>query len=600
MKTTETSSLDEIDTEPDETTERKKKKKLKAKRKSKAQDGMEDVDQEKPRVKKTKSKRSQSSDVDLEGLKENEEESSNVTLAKSSKKKSLKKAKAKLSETNNGEDETKETETVSRQKKVKKTKVKEDEADEKTEEKKVEKEKKEKVEEEKEEEEEEENNEDEKKEKEKEKEEMEKEMEKEEKKEKEKKKKAGKAKAKDDDDDDDEEEEDEEDEEDEDGGKKEKESEKNDNESASSDSQNLSKKKSKKPRSETKEDSTEPSNPPADQPIGPLRPEESNRAAVLLATDLTEPPKASTETRSEASSAAQSEATAFADDEKLKSAQNQSKQLVIESKSTQIEPHSQPAERNAPPSLTSNLRSDASSAGRSRIESSTVPGKISPRQKAPQTSQSNPIYSFLPLEFSLAIEGDYISVTPVVKDGVRMKLACVILLKGAASPNIAGLQRRINIMGQWITHDAPQLRLATADITTVRGIICMGREDLVYYGPTEQSIEATPPELPEIQARILEATPMSLELFLTASMECKVWCVAREPAMGMPSVEQVKDGTFRYVRNRASLFFQGLKSETKYDVWCHAETRRGAAAKELIQVHAETEPGSVFACLFNE
>lgn len=126
----------------------------------------------------------------------------------------------------------------------------------------------------------------------------------------------------------------------------------------------------------------------------------------------------------------------------------------------------------------------------------------------------------------------------------------------------------------------------------------MGRDDLVFYGPTEQSIEATPPELPEIQARILEATPVSLELFLTASIECKVWCIAKEPAADAPSVEQVKDGTFRYVRNRASLFFQGLKSNTKYDVWCHAETRKGVSAKELVQVHAETDPGIAFASLF--
>ena len=294
----------------------------------------------------------------------------------------------------------------------------------------------------------------------------------------------------------------------------------------------------------------------------------------------------------------QSESPALLANESSKTIQTEPKVPQIESKLAQTE--SKPHEEDRKQLPPSNLRPESSSSSTEQSLSiaSIIPGKISPRQKAPQTSQSNPIYSFLPLEFSLAIEGDYISVTPVIKDGVRMKLACVILLNGASSPNIASLQRRISIMGQWVTHDAPQLRLATADIATVRGIICMGRDDLVFYGPTEQSIEATPPELPEIQARILEATPVSLELFLTASMECKVWCIAKEPAAEAPSVEQVKDGTFRYVRNRASLFFQGLKSETKYDVWCYAETRKGVSAKELVQVHAETDPGIAFLSLF--
>ena len=172
-----------------------------------------------------------------------------------------------------------------------------------------------------------------------------------------------------------------------------------------------------------------------------------------------------------------------------------------------------------------------------------------------------------------------------------MKLACVILFKDTATPSISALQRRINLMGQWVSAENPELKMATTDIHSARGVVCMGRNNTIFYGPYEHAISIAPPEAPQIQSRVIETTPVSVELYVTTSQECKVWCLPVLASDVKKTVDEVKAGTFRFVRNRVSLFFQGLKPQTQYDIWCYGETKNGVPSDDLITARAETKSG---------
>ena len=216
---------------------------------------------------------------------------------------------------------------------------------------------------------------------------------------------------------------------------------------------------------------------------------------------------------------------------------------------------------------------------------------ILPRKSPIINSSLFPIFTFLPLEFDLVNDDNYFIIKPNLRDSIAMKLACVILFKDTATPSISTLQRRINLMGQWVSPTNPELKMATTDIHSARGVVCMGRNNTIFYGPYEHAISIAPPEAPQIQSRVIETTPVSVELYVTTSQECKVWCLPVLASDGKKTVDEVKAGTFRFVRNRVSLFFQGLKPQTQYDIWCYGETKNGVPSDDLITARAETKSG---------
>ena len=216
---------------------------------------------------------------------------------------------------------------------------------------------------------------------------------------------------------------------------------------------------------------------------------------------------------------------------------------------------------------------------------------ILPRKSPIINSSLFPIFTFLPLEFDLVNDDNYFIIKPNLRNSIAMKLACVILFKDTATPSISALQRRINLMGQWVSAENPELKMATTDIHSARGVVCMGRNNTIFYGPYEHAISIAPPEAPQIQSRVIETTPVSVELYVTTSQECKVWCLPVLASDVKKTVDEVKAGTFRFVRNRVSLFFQGLKPQTQYDIWCYGETKNGVPSDDLITARAETKSG---------
>lgn len=216
---------------------------------------------------------------------------------------------------------------------------------------------------------------------------------------------------------------------------------------------------------------------------------------------------------------------------------------------------------------------------------------ILPRKSPIINSSLFPIFTFLPLEFDLVNDDNYFIIKPNLRNSIAMKLACVILFKDTATPSISALQRRINLMGQWVSPTNPELKMATTDIHSARGVVCMGRNNTIFYGPYEHAISIAPPEAPQIQSRVIETTPVSVELYVTTSQECKVWCLPVLASDEKKTVDEVKAGTFRFVRNRVSLFFQGLKPQTQYDIWCYGETKNGVPSDDLITARAETKSG---------
>ena len=104
------------------------------------------------------------------------------------------------------------------------------------------------------------------------------------------------------------------------------------------------------------------------------------------------------------------------------------------------------------------------------------------------------------------------------------------------------------------------------------------KEENTYFGPTEIKYYVKPPPSPEIDVRPIEITPISIEVYVKANLECRVWCVQTDLQANL-TVAEVKESQYRYVRERASIYFSDLSPDTDYAIWCYAETKAGVAMK---------------------
>ena len=84
--------------------------------------------------------------------------------------------------------------------------------------------------------------------------------------------------------------------------------------------------------------------------------------------------------------------------------------------------------------------------------------------------------------------------------------------------------------------------------------------------------------------RVIDETPVSLEIYVRTTMEARVWCRVDETADETPmTIERVKTGNQRFVRDRAAFFFDFLAPNTEYGVWCVAESKTGVSSPQSLE-----------------
>ena len=98
--------------------------------------------------------------------------------------------------------------------------------------------------------------------------------------------------------------------------------------------------------------------------------------------------------------------------------------------------------------------------------------------------------------------------------------------------------------------------------------------------------------------RVIDETPVSLEIYVRSTMEARVWCrIDETPSQPFMTVELVKTGKQRFVRDRAAFFFDDLAPNSEYGIWCFAESKTGVSSSQSLQethVTAKTLESGVF------
>lgn len=193
---------------------------------------------------------------------------------------------------------------------------------------------------------------------------------------------------------------------------------------------------------------------------------------------------------------------------------------------------------------------------------------------------------FESLEIHMDVIKNRIAIKPSFGSLTSMKLLCSLILQGENLPSTEKLVYRVPLLGQQLqnTDGHDTLYLVTADIHSVEAISCIGyTPPNIFYGPREISIEVAPPPSPDIKIRVIEQTPLSLEVYVKSSMEARVWCKVVKETSSTVSIELVRTGSQRIVRRRASMYFKDLTPDTKYQIWCYAESKEGIPMKQSLE-----------------
>ena len=201
-----------------------------------------------------------------------------------------------------------------------------------------------------------------------------------------------------------------------------------------------------------------------------------------------------------------------------------------------------------------------------------------------QSVTEEPIFELL--EVNMRIIGNRIALTPSFKAASSMKMFCTVILNKEKMPSTEGLMYRVTLLGQDLkdTNGHDTLYLVTADLQAVKGVGCIGYvSPNIYFGPLELPVIVEPPPAPDINTRIIEQTPLSLEVYVKSSMESRVWCKVLKEATSDVTTDLIRTGSQRMVRRRASLYFKDLIPNTEYQIWCYAESKEGIPMKQSLE-----------------
>ena len=201
-----------------------------------------------------------------------------------------------------------------------------------------------------------------------------------------------------------------------------------------------------------------------------------------------------------------------------------------------------------------------------------------------QSVTEEPIFELL--EVNMRIIGNRIALTPSFKAASSMKMFCTVILNKEKMPSTEGLMYRVTLLGQDLkdTNGHDTLYLVTADLQAVKGVGCIGYvSPNIFFGPLELPVIVEPPPAPDINTRIIEQTPLSLEVYVKSSMESRVWCKVLKEATSDVTTDLIRTGSQRMVRRRASLYFKDLIPNTEYQIWCYAESKEGIPMKQSLE-----------------
>lgn len=223
----------------------------------------------------------------------------------------------------------------------------------------------------------------------------------------------------------------------------------------------------------------------------------------------------------------------------------------------------------------------------------------SPTPQSEQTVTPPPIFESL--DFSLSTKDTRIFVTPEFGSLSSLTFVCSIVLKGERIPSVTRMQSHLQLLGQELRKGRTQgvLELRTADVHGVDSIVCLGHDSRgIFYGPTRKTLQLESPRGPELHMRVIDETPVSLEIYVRSTMEARVWCrIDETPSQPFMTVELVKTGKQRFVRDRAAFFFDDLAPNSEYGIWCFAESKTGVSSSQSLQethVTAKTLESGVF------
>ena len=200
-----------------------------------------------------------------------------------------------------------------------------------------------------------------------------------------------------------------------------------------------------------------------------------------------------------------------------------------------------------------------------------------------RTAPPQPVY--YPLSFAVDIVKNNVIITPNLGDLDSLKVVCTLVLKAMNTPSPFALSKKLEVIGQTLTGEGrhQSYSLSTSDIHSVRSVVCLGATDSYhYYGPQEKELVVKEPVAPEVSIKPIEVTPISIELYLKTTVEARIWCKA-EASKNEMTVDMIKTGQQRYVRERVTMFFSDLTPATEYGVWCYAETKEGVGMKESVK-----------------
>lgn len=221
-----------------------------------------------------------------------------------------------------------------------------------------------------------------------------------------------------------------------------------------------------------------------------------------------------------------------------------------------------------------------------KMESETKSSPTEPLVKKSSEKREEEEPTFSNLSFTIETDDNSIIVFPNLAIVPSMKLACAVVVKGAPTPKQATMMKKITLTGQTVMTEKGKNRLVlkTNDIHTVNSVICMGlnEEENTYYGPTEMQLFIKPPPSPEIEVRPIEITPISVEVYVKANMECRVWCQQSDSSTTL-NVNDLKQTQYRYVRERSSFYFNDLIPNKEYSIWCYAETKNGVGMEASLE-----------------
>ena len=209
----------------------------------------------------------------------------------------------------------------------------------------------------------------------------------------------------------------------------------------------------------------------------------------------------------------------------------------------------------------------------------------SPTPQSEQTVTPPPIFESL--DFSLSTKDTRIFVTPEFGSLSSLTFVCSIVLKGERIPSVTRMQSHLQLLGQELRKGRTQgvLELRTADVHGVDSIVCLGHDSRgIFYGPTRKTLQLESPRGPELHMRVIDETPVSLEIYVRSTMEARVWCrIDETPSQPFMTVELVKTGKQRFVRDRAAFFFDDLAPNSEYGIWCFAESKTGVSSSQSLQ-----------------